>query len=91
MAIRKLRDAGYLTQIQQHNPDTNHLKNDLMQDSIKAFEQKWIALGQMAEADGVEPYHLARRLDRDGVATMPCIPGFEQVYARTDYRLYGVR
>jgi hypothetical protein len=82
MAIRKLRDAGHLTQIQQRNPDTNHLKNYLTQDSIKAFEQKWITLGQLAEAGGVEPYHLARRLDRGGVATMPCVTGFVRVYER---------
>lgn len=81
-AIRKLRDAGYLTEIKKRNPDTNHLKSYITQNSIKAFEQRWITLGQMAEAKGVEPYHLARRLDRDGVTTIPCSAGFVRVYER---------
>ena len=82
ISIRKLRDAGYLKQIQKRNPDTNHVKSYLTLESIRAFERRWITLGQMAEVEGSEPYHLARKLDRDGAVPISCFTGFVRVYER---------
>ena len=82
ISIRKLRDAGYLKQIKKRNPDTNHIKSYLTRESISVFERRWVTLGQMAEVEGSEPYHLARKLDRDGAVPIPCVTGFVRVYER---------
>ncbi|MBU2867884.1 TniQ family protein [Pacificibacter marinus] len=82
ISIRKLRDAGYLKQIKKRNPDTNHIKSYLTRESISAFERRWVTLGQMAEVEGSEPFHLARKLDRDGAVPIPCVTGIARVYER---------
>ena len=79
--IRRLRDAGYLEEISYRNPDTNHCKRYITKQSISAFEQQYVTLGQLANEQGIRPIHLARKLDRDGVAPINCNAGPVRVYA----------
>lgn len=82
ISIRKLRDAGLLAQIQKRNPDTNHQRNYICQASIEDFERRFATLGQVSERCQVAPIHLARRLDRDGIATINHVDGMVRVYRK---------
>lgn len=82
ISIRQLRDHGYLEQIQDRNPDTNHLKSYITEASIRRFEQKYITLGQMAALQKVAPIHLARRLDQEDIEPVSCGSNLVRVYRR---------
>lgn len=79
--IRRLRDAGYLEEISRRNPDTNHCKRYITKQSISAFEQQYVTLGQLANNQDIRPIHLAQKLDRDGVAPITCNAGPVRAYA----------
>ena len=79
-SIRNLRDNGYLTQVQRRNPDTNHLKQYISKASLRAFEKRYVTLGQMASHQKVEPYHLARALDREGIDPISCGKALVRAY-----------
>ncbi|MFD3192032.1 hypothetical protein ACFMPD_17485 [Sedimentitalea sp. HM32M-2] len=80
--IRRLRDAGFLEAIFRKNPDTNHVKQYFTKRSISEFEQQYVTLGQLANEQGVRPIHLARKLDRVGVAPINCLAGPVRVYSK---------
>lgn len=82
IAIRHLRDARYLEEISRRNPDTNHMKRYITKQSISAFEQQYVTLGQLAHDRKERPIHLARKLDRDGIAPINCSAGPVRVYAK---------
>jgi len=63
-SIRRLRDSGYLDEVQHRNPDTNHLKRYITQSSIRELEDRYLTLGQIAAEHRLAPMHLARKLDR---------------------------
>jgi len=90
-AIRHLRDQGVLSEIRKLNPDTNHQKQYISKGSIQAFERSFVTLGQMAEKQKVAPIHLARKLDLQGIAPIPCGGALVRVYSRTEFDLDGCR
>ncbi len=81
-SIRRLRDAGYLEAVSRRNPDTNHLKQYVTKHSILEFERQYITLGQLAENRIERPIHLARKLDREGLAPVSCSAGHVRVYSK---------
>lgn len=83
-SIRRLRDHGYLCQVQRRNPDTNHRKSYISRVSIAGFEATYVTLGQLAALGNVAPIHLARRLDRDDVRPLSCGGKLVRVYKRRD-------
>jgi hypothetical protein len=82
IAIRRLRDAGYLEAKTCRNPDTRHLKQYITQRSISRFERRYVTLGQLADDRKVRPIHLARKFDRENVMPINCSSGFVRVYSR---------
>ncbi|WP_066710141.1 hypothetical protein [Celeribacter ethanolicus] len=82
VAVRRLRDGGYLTQIRRRNPDTNFQRFYITKASIKRFEALYITLGQMADLENVAAIHLARRLDWEGIPTISCTSGYVRAYER---------
>lgn len=82
IAIRKLRDAGLLTQIHKRNPDTNHRRSYISQSSIQDFEHRFMTLGQVSEHCKVAAIHLARRFDRDGIEPIDQVGGIVRVYRK---------
>ncbi|MBU0645709.1 MAG: TniQ family protein [Alphaproteobacteria bacterium] len=82
VAVRRLRDGGYLTQIRRRNPDTNFQRFYITKASIKRFEASYITLGQMADLENVAAIHLARRLDWEGIPTISCTSGYVRAYER---------
>ena len=83
-SIRKLRDAGYLQEIQKRNPDTNHVKRFVTKISIQKFQREFVTLGQAAERQDVRANHLAQKFDRDGIGPIDCQTGFVRVYSIND-------
>lgn len=90
-AIRHLRDQGILSEIRKLNPDTNHQKHYITEASIKAFERSFVTLGRMAEEQKVAPIHLARKLDVQGIAPIPCGGALVRVYSRTVFDSDGCK
>lgn len=90
-AIRHLRDQGILSEIRKLNPDTNHQKQYISKRSIQAFERSFVTLGQMAEVQKVAPIHLARKLDVEGIAPIPCAGALVRVYSRKELGLDGCK
>ncbi len=90
-AIRHLRDQGILSQIRKVNPDTNHQKQYISKGSIQTFERSFVTLGQMAEVQKVAPIHLARKLDADGIAPIPCAGALVRVYNKREFGLDGCK
>ncbi|WP_276150857.1 MULTISPECIES: hypothetical protein [unclassified Sulfitobacter] len=88
-AIRHLRDQGILSEIRKRNPDTNHQKQYISQGSIQAFERSYVTLGQLAEVQKVAPIHLARKLDVEGIAPIPCAGALVRVYNKSEFGLHG--
>lgn len=86
IAIRRLRDAGYLEVKTCRNPDTRHLKQYITQRSISRFERRYVTLGQLADDRKVRPIHLARKLDRENVMPINCSSGSVRVYSRHTVR-----
>lgn len=84
-AIRKLRDAGYLEEIQRRNLDTNHVKGFITKDSIQKFQRDFVTLGQAAEKQKVRAIHLAQKLDRIGIEPIECKTGYVRVYSTSDW------
>jgi len=81
-SIRRLRDHGFLCQKLKRNPDTNHMKCYISEDSIRKFENTYITLGQMASCLKVASIHLAMKLDRDGVQPLACGDKMVRAYSR---------
>jgi len=81
-AVRALRDAGYLDEIERHNPDTKYLKRFITRDSMERFERTYVTLGQLADARGKAARHLARELDRNCVEPMPDLGKGVRIYLR---------
>ena len=90
-AIRHLRDQAILSEIRKLNADTNHQKHYITKASIKAFERSFVTLGQMAEKQKVAPIHLARKLDVQGIAPIPCGGALVRVYSRKELDLDGCK
>ena len=82
-AIRALRDAGYLGHAKRLNPDTNHRHSLITGSSIRAFEARFVTLGQLATSAQVAPMHLARQLDREGAPTVTCGGRHVRAYERS--------
>ncbi len=82
VSVRKLRDAGFLSQVQKRNPDTNHRCRYISQQSLALFERRYTTLGRVSEHVGVAPMHLARRLDFEGVAPPQGLDSSVRVYER---------
>lgn len=83
ISIRRLRDSGFLREIQHRNPDTNHLKSYITEESIRGFERRFSTLGQMATTTKIAPIHLARKLDKIGVNPVTCANGPVRVYDKS--------
>ncbi|WP_282153913.1 TniQ family protein [Ruegeria atlantica] len=81
-SIRRLRDGGYLKQIKARNPDTQHYRCYITEESIQAFAEVYVTLGQMAEHIELAAIHLARALDRREIETIPCNAGFVRAYPK---------
>ncbi|WP_131726338.1 helix-turn-helix domain-containing protein [Ruegeria denitrificans] len=81
-SIRRLRDGGYLKQIKARNPDTQHYRCYITEESIQAFAEVYVTLGQMAEKIELAAIHLARALDRREIETIPCDAGFVRAYPK---------
>lgn len=81
-SIRRLRDGGYLKQIKARNPDTQHYRCYITEESIQAFAEVYVTLGQMAEHIELAAIHLARALDRREIETIPCDAGFVRAYPK---------
>jgi hypothetical protein len=81
-SIRRLRDGGYLKQIKARNPDTQHYRCYITEESIQAFAEVYVTLGQMAEHIEPAAIHLARALDRREIETIPCDAGFVRAYPK---------
>ena len=79
--VRAMRDVGLLEIVTKRNPETRHLKTFVTAKSLAAFKARFVTLGQMAHAQGVAPIHLARRLDRQGIAPIDCGPQMVRVYS----------
>jgi len=90
-AIRHLRDQAILSEIRKLNADTNHHKHYITKASIQAFEQSFVTLGQMAEKQKLAPIHLARKLDVQGIAPIPCGGALVRVYSRKEFDLDGCK
>lgn len=84
-AIRKLREAGYLEEIQLRNLDTNHVKGVITKASIKKFQRDFVTLGQAAENQNVCAIHLAQKLDRIGIEPIECKTGYVRVYLSSSF------
>ncbi|UZD91243.1 hypothetical protein [Cognatishimia activa] len=84
ISIRHLRDKGFLSQVRERNPDTNHQKHYISKASIEAFERAYVTLGQMAAKQRVAPFHLARKLDIEGVCPIPCGGELVRVYYKRE-------
>ncbi|MFP7675807.1 TniQ family protein [Marivita sp. S0852] len=82
-AIRALRDAGYLGHAKRLNADTNHRHSLITGSSIRAFEARFVTLGQLATSAQVAPMHLARQLDREGAPTVTCGGRHVRAYERS--------
>lgn len=80
-----------LSQIRKLNPDTNHQKQYLSKGSIQPFERLFVTPGQMAAAQKVAPIHLARKLDAEGIAPIPCAGALVRVYSRGEFGLDGCK
>ena len=65
-SIRHLRDADYLTQVRQLNPDTNHLKNYITWSSIRCFEKTYITLANSHLSDKLNRFILLEKLTARG-------------------------
>ena len=89
--IRHLRDEGVLSQIVKLNADTNYQKQYISMGSIQAFERSFVTLGQMAAVQKVAPIHLARKLDVEGIAPIPCAGALVRVYSRREFGLDGCK
>lgn len=81
-SVRALRNAGFLQQIVRQNPDTNHHHAVITQDSIRAFETRYLTLGQIAEGAKIAPIHMARKLDRAEIPAVEETACFVRVYRR---------
>ncbi|SLN55982.1 TniQ family protein [Ruegeria meonggei] len=81
-SIRLLRDGGYLKQIKVRNPDTQHYRFYITEESIQIFEKSYVTLGQMAEQFEIAAIHLGPALDRREVETIPCDAGFVRAYPK---------
>lgn len=83
LAIRRLRDDGYLTEVRRRNPDTSFLKGYITRDSLLRFESLFVTLGQVASLRGIAPMHLARQLDREGMHPVLDLGPGARVYDRS--------
>lgn len=81
-SVRKLRDAGYLCSVKKVNPDTKHIKEFLLRQSIETFEKNYTTLGQMASHRNIAPIHLARKLDRGPLFPISCGDTLVRAYDR---------
>jgi hypothetical protein len=88
-SIRLLRDGGYLKQIKMRNPDTQHYRFYITEESIQAFAETYVTLGQMAEHIELAAIHLALALDRREIETIPCDAGFVRAYPKKTRNLVG--
>lgn len=84
-AIRLLRDAGYLNEVQRRNPETNHFKGFITKASIQEFQRKFITLGQAADEQKASAKHLAQKLDRYGIEPIECETGYVRVYSISEW------
>lgn len=82
ISLRKVRDAGMLSQFRKRNPDTNFERNYICKKSIEQFETQYMTLGQISQLAGVAPIHMARRLDRDEVIPVDKFGSLVRVYER---------
>ncbi len=79
-SIRLLRDCGYLKQIKLRNPDTQHYRCYITEESIQTFEESYVTLGQMADQFEIAAVHLGPALDRREIETFPREAGFVRAY-----------
>ncbi len=62
--------------------DTQRYRCYITEESIQAFAEVYVTLGQMAEHIELAAIHLARVLDRREIETIPCEAGLVSAYPK---------
>ncbi|WP_353533872.1 hypothetical protein [Cognatishimia sp. WU-CL00825] len=83
ISVRQLRNHGYLSQLKKRNVDTNRIKSYISKESILAFEETYVTLGQMSAKQKIAPIHLARKLDDNDIPPISCGGEYVRVYEKS--------
>ncbi len=81
-SIRLLREVGYLKQIELRNPDMQHYRCYITEESIQAFEKYYVTMGRIARQFEIAAVHLGPTLNRREIQTITCEAGFVRVYPK---------